>query len=313
MKTEHREQMGKQRAATLAIAAAAVLAGAAGTVACTDTVSTAINPCPCATGYVCCDSGVCAKDQSSCAAATQALSESVAGTWQGYVENFTIDGDSSLQLSIAVDAQGVLSGQVVLGSGSAPPPPTDFAAPWPPDLNADPLGDAFFFFPGVMSGFAYTAQNLRWEGTRLRFSLLRFEPWQSWCEAQHSYEDPPVGFYAGNFACAPGSSAGAYPDPVTGETICDVSYGCDVPPGQQCPPATPVACALAEVLCRPGGVCQCSASGCQFNPMGVAHFDVALRGSVGDGSVAGGLDPSDSLYSGSPESPIRNIRLMKSN
>ena len=43
-----------------------VLLGGIGGMACARQLPTETNPCPCASGYVCCASGTCAPDQASC-------------------------------------------------------------------------------------------------------------------------------------------------------------------------------------------------------------------------------------------------------
>src|ERR1051325_5411462 len=86
---------------------AAVLASA-----CVDHVDTSLKSCPCAEGYVCCESGVCAADSGSCGAATAALSTSVQGSWSGYIENFRSDAPDAVRINIAVAGDGTLSGEV---------------------------------------------------------------------------------------------------------------------------------------------------------------------------------------------------------
>src|SRR6185436_3054232 len=78
-----------------------LIAAVAGATGCVDKVNTAVLSCPCASGYVCCESGVCATEQNGCPAATAALSASVAGRWTGYVENLA-GGDDAVSITIAV-------------------------------------------------------------------------------------------------------------------------------------------------------------------------------------------------------------------
>src|SRR5207244_9243080 len=99
---------------------------------CVDTRPEASRPCPCASGNVCCASGVCAPDGDSCGEATLALAVENAGTWTGYLENYNLPSGSDA-LAIALDVSGaVVSGTFVMGTAAAPPPPTDLTTPWPP-------------------------------------------------------------------------------------------------------------------------------------------------------------------------------------
>src|SRR4029078_5991007 len=92
---------------------------------CADKVATAISPCPCAAGYVCCSSGVCAPSEDSCGTAAAALSAAAHGRWTGYVENASFwSGSDAIDLSFSVDASGTLSGTVFVGHSMPPAPPT---------------------------------------------------------------------------------------------------------------------------------------------------------------------------------------------
>ena len=130
--------------------------------------------CPCANGAFCCSSGVCAADATGCDVATAALSNSVAGEWEGYFEDFSLSTDDALKISIAVAADGTLSGHVTIGQGPAPAPPTDPDAPWPSDLVIDRPGGAL---PPYVPGFSYEARNIRWVAKRLRFDMAPREAW----------------------------------------------------------------------------------------------------------------------------------------
>lgn len=270
MKTNHRECAWTQRRSAT-MAAAAMLACATSGVACTDAVSTAINPCPCADGYVCCDSGVCAKDQNLCAAATQALSQSIQGTWDGYFEtpgSGNFGPDDSLRITISVDPSGTLSGTVTLGTGPVPPPPTDNTMAWPPGYD---------FSLSYLPGFHYAAQNLRWDSGRLRFDIGSREPWKDWCAAQTSYSHPE--YSVDWYNCVPGGDLFLNPDGTCTAVACDGTYNesgvCSGPVTR-----TPFDCGRAYAC---AGVCGCDANGCRAGEADTL-FDIALRNGYGDGS-----------------------------
>ncbi len=132
---------------------------------------TETNPCPCASGYVCCSSGVCATDQGGCGAVTAVLSQAVAGDWTGYLEDFSFpSGSDAIKISIAVAPDGALSGQVVLGAGSAPPTATDPDVAWPQGVSAASVRYG-------LEGASYDALNILWEANRLKFSISLYSPW----------------------------------------------------------------------------------------------------------------------------------------
>jgi hypothetical protein len=292
--------------------AATLLAGVIGLPACADQVPTAANACPCADGYVCCDSGVCAQDQSSCGVATAALSQSVQGVWTGYIENFQLSTDDSLTVAISVDPSGALSGQVTIGHATPPAPATDPALPWPVDLQGVTAK-----VPSYIPGFVYTAEDISWQTRRLKFRIAKYEPWQPWCALQQSY---PVDATGTDFSCLPGGIVAQQVDPYTGRVlpwpavVLDAQGNCLT----ATIPSAPVNCAksvlcdtVGACVCDPSGcncggtgVCQCDATGCQAGavwmsvPIGY-WFDIAFDGALGDGSVnlsAGGSD-------------LRNVRL----
>ena len=152
---------------------------------CADKVRTAISPCPCASGYVCCESGVCARDSASCGAATAALSAAAQGRWTGYVENASFrSGSDLLELSFSVDASGALSGTVFVGNAMPPEPPTDPDIGWPTDR---PYGGTY------VEGFPYEAHDVRWQAARLKFTIAAREASADWCALQTSYPYANIG------------------------------------------------------------------------------------------------------------------------
>jgi len=232
-----------------------VVAAAAVASACVDHVDTGIKPCPCATGYVCCESGVCAADAASCDTATSALSASVQGSWSGYIENYRPDAADTVRITISVAPDGTPAGQATFGNGVAPPPPTDPALPWPPNYKTMLGGPTF------LEGAAYTARDIKWESRRLKLALNLPEPWQPWCALLPAF---PTGLEDPAYTCAigiVGEADGTCSVPgITGPTNCD-----------------------KWSICL--GLCQCEASGCHAADYFNVLLDIAFDGSQADGSI----------------------------
>jgi hypothetical protein len=254
-------------AALLALSSAAAGGG------CADHVQSAVVTCPCDTG-VCCTSGVCAANENACEQATQALSSESAGRWTGYIESFTFpSGSDALDLTLQSETDGTFSGQLVMGAGTMPPPPTDPNVGWPPPPYS------YAHQGPLLEGAVYHVVNLRWTALRLRFDVLVLQPWGPWCELQSSYVDGFEVLPSGNqplYGCAP--PADAYESQGSGHCV-------RVHDGER----TPVDCDWLS-LCS-SAVCECDAQGCGettlLNPLNSMSFDVALRGNLGDGTVGG--------------------------
>lgn len=175
-------------------AVAAVLSAfAAFSPGCAERPSPLTSPCPCATGYFCCASGVCAASESSCGDATLALAQESAGTWSGYLENFALrSGADEVRISLSVSGQNV-SGQVVFGTAPAPPAPEP-GMPWPPGSS-----DATVFGEdGIVEGFVYQARDVRWLNRRLKFRVELAEAWQPFCD---TVATPLITFEGQTFVC----------------------------------------------------------------------------------------------------------------
>lgn len=251
------------------LAALALASGLAGFPGCADhvPVPTEIASCPCAGGTVCCTSGVCAANPSMCGVATQALSESVKGVWSGYLENFQLSMDDSIEVSIDVTSDGSLAGQVILGKATPPAPATDPDAPWPPSLDlVTPV------LPRYIPGFAYDARNIRWEARRLRFDIAQYQAWQPWCALQESYQTEP-----GSFNCIPGNGGVGTMPAGTSVRMCFTQDGA----GNV---IAPVECFKLGVFCGGTGPCACDETACNARTDFSYSFDIALRDGVGDGS-----------------------------
>jgi hypothetical protein len=277
---------------------------------CVDKVDTAILSCPCATGYVCCESGVCATDQTGCTAATAALSASVAGHWTGYIENLA-SGDDAVDLTIALASDGSLTGQVKIGSGTVPAPATDGTVGWPASIDQGLETTP----PDYISGFAYTAQDMSWVAKRLKVRMPIYEPWEPWCALQQSYLTPD------GYMCYPGPNL-VFTDSSQVTPAHDAAGNCliDTDPTMTTDPLVPFGCTQFSMCnpvracnCMPGGcncggvgVCTCDATGCHAGstwmsvPVG-SWFDLTFHGNDGDGSVALGLGGQDR----------HNVRLMR--
>jgi hypothetical protein len=241
--------------------AAAMLGLFAAGEGCADHVQSAVLACPCDQG-ICCASGVCAADQSSCEQATQALSSESAGHWTGYVENFAFpSGADALDLTLNVETDGSLSGRMIFGAGTVPAPPTDGTVAWPPNLNLNFI---------LMEGVAYHVTNVKWTARRLQFQVAEREPWGPWCQLQEPHMWAPGWWECGpNAGFGPGGQGGCALDYPSGPVSvdCDWLHLC--------------------VQLYPEETCACSESGCDASPQTSVALDIALRGNDGDGSIGG--------------------------
>jgi len=234
-----------------------------------------IATCPCANGAFCCSSGVCAADATGCDVATAALSNSVAGDWQGYFEDFSpgaenqaLITDDSLAISIVVAEDGTMSGHVTMGQTPPPPPPTDPTAAWPSVLDLELATFDSSNYPLYIAGFAYRASDIRWEAHRLRFQIDRSEPWQSWCHLQPIYPQ-----LDGTYGAAP-SGQRNFVGNINSQT-------CYVPDGDG-NPVPGVSCAQESL----SEFCACDTTGCGAAAGPVYTFDIALRDGIGDGTTS---------------------------
>jgi hypothetical protein len=262
--------------------AATLFGGALAAPGCADNVPTETNACPCSTGYICCESGVCAREVATCGAATAALSIGAQGRWTGYVENAgqKLLADDSLDITFDVDANGALEGRVVFGAGP-PAPPTDPMTVWPePGTGKGGFlvnGSDYFTPLGEVQpvvGFPLGARDIRWEARRLRFTLEPVEAWATWCDLQSPH---PAAM--GDYICAPEYTNGR---------IDDGGIGRCYPNGS--PDAQAVDCQWSQACSS--RICDCTASSCSVRTASspnsvwpIFRFDIALRGDEGDGSL----------------------------
>ncbi len=234
--------------------------------------------CPCASGYFCCASNICAKDEASCESTTAAaLLAQAKGVWTGYVENYQFPSQSDkVSLSFAAGSDGSTTGKVVLGEGTPPVPATDGTVLWP-SRDLDLSKNFFSFQVDLLEGFTYTAADIRWEQQRIKFMLKLTEPWQPWCVLR-----PSVSTGHGEYGCMEGWGLGY------------VSYGrpnCFLNVNGK---DEPFDCYTAALCARQYQLCTCDETGCNAKlqddhngSVESVEFDIALRDGVGDGSVRG--------------------------
>ena len=188
--------------------------------------------------------------------------------WTGYVENYTFpSGSDAVKLAFATDPAGRMVGTVTLGSGTAPPPPTDPNVGYPADLISQGGGPPDVDIASrryVAEGYGYTMRAGMRTGDRLRFELNTFELWAGWCALQ-----------------TPIPATGPCDEPVCASS-CLPNRGTMVGPSG-CGlwnPATsqydPVDCGKLA-LCGFGGVCTCYPWGCMVMDGGAPYaFDITL-------------------------------------
>ena len=264
---------------------------------CVDQLPTSDKPCPCASGYVCCDSGKCASSEAACNAGSAGASgiagttgsvghggsggggsagsgaplvpsevvAEVAGLWTGYMEGFTFpSGSDKVMISIVATPGEYAQVTVWFGDAPQPLPPTDPNVAWP-DENV-------LSHHTALEGWPYQALDLSYESPRLRFSISRWSPWQDWCFMQTPVPNPNLGW-----ACV------AAP-PITnssGQNVLDAQGNCLT----NTTPPMPVDCAKAFPLCMgTPPICHCDMNVCYAEDLRFT-FDVALRNGVGDGST----------------------------
>jgi hypothetical protein len=262
--------MTKPRTSLVEVLLAAIFAGSGGLGGCASTVAPDDKACPCADGYVCCSSGLCARDEGSCAAASRALAEQARGAWQGYVENHSFaSGVDAIQLAFQIRDDGSLGGTVVLGNPETPSAPTDPNRSWPPGQVIRDRDVA----PELVEGFAYTARSIVWENRRLRFKLASREAWQAWCGLQRAFWQQSSGG-VDNYACIPDAGAGLVNN---GQGAC-----MQVVEGE---PSVPADCEK-RTLCLSDKVCACSSAGCTARAEEDISIDISLRDGRGDGSLS---------------------------
>jgi hypothetical protein len=251
------------------------------TAGCANHVPTATQPCPCAVGYVCCQSGVCAQSTDLCDEATSALSVQARGSWTGHLESYAgfPSRADSVAISLDVASDGSLEGKVTLGDAPPPTPPTSKDQIWPPGLT--PGVSAMDAPSSPIEGFTYQAHDVTWVSRRLRFSIQLSEPWKPWCELQSPYD-------ANANATATGGEPAWRCAPISGIVPSDATT-CQL---FEDTPTESRPCAVVDLCQSAGHPCLCTAAGCTaggdaMSPSSfaaTASFDVSLDGDQGDGT-----------------------------
>jgi hypothetical protein len=197
-------------------------------------------------------------------------------SWTGWVENYTFkSGSDAIKFSFASDPNGRLAGQVVIGSGTPPPPATDPNVGYPDEKVMGPA------FP--LEGYSYTMFDGNITSNRIRFTLRNYEPWAGWCALQ----TPPSDVKSGNSTCL--QAGNGYADPAN--NLC-LLY----PSDQKFDAPVKVDCGVF-FLCS-SSVCFCSPTGCRgrvpedtdaYGPTEypTVSFDMAYSGTTAMGSSAG--------------------------
>jgi hypothetical protein len=195
----------------------------------------------------------------------------VSDDWVGYLENYSLYflGSDAVRLHFGVDAQGNNVLTVVRGMGVPPAPPTDPFQAWPVPIVNDTggPGPGEVYPDAPIAGFAYTAHEVTWQGSRLKFSLLNAEPWTTWCGLQTSYRLPdndPEDFTcnAGNTPMYSNSSPKTCTFP---NGLCTLNH-------------------LAMCILT-SGFCACNATGCGASTSHQTAYDVTFFGDHAVGSM----------------------------
>ncbi len=195
-------------------------------------------------------------------------------SWTGWVENYAFEsGSDAITFSFASDPDGRIAGQVVLGSGTPPPPATDPNSGYPDDQAKGPT---------TIEGFPYTMFEGSITSNRIRFTFRPWEPWAGWCALQ----TPPSDVNSGNTRCL--REGNGLLDPTN--DLC-LLY----PSDQKFDAPVKVDCGVF-FLCQ-SAVCFCSPAGCRLRvPEDVAipssrdyvpmvSFDMAYSGNLATGSM----------------------------
>lgn len=200
------------------------------------------------------------------------------GTWTGYVENYVFaSGSGTIVMTLKLTGS-VVTGTIVFGMGTPPPPAADPNVGYPTGIGDQidsGCGQIYpMLAPFLDEGFVYTIQMGSFDGSqaRLQVGVAMTQLWAGWCLLQTPYQVAP-----GSYQCLPYTSSGGSEQ----GDLC-TCYGTD-------PANTMVAVDCGKLALCMDGVCQCGASGCTANPPPFSSitFDMSVSGSRADGSVAG--------------------------
>jgi hypothetical protein len=189
---------------------------------------------------------------------------STLGTYLGYFENYMFpSGSDAVLMKLALGSDGItVTGIVVLGSGTPPPPPTQPDVGYPTPTTGG---------TSLIEGYAHTVLSGNLMAGRLRLGIDTDEPWAEWCQIQTSY---PQVVPSGGYSCIPAACG-----TVSGSTC---SYNACLANGMP-GPLVPIDCAQ-ESLCG-FGLCTCTASGCSLPLQEEISFDMQLTAGELTGSA----------------------------
>jgi hypothetical protein len=183
----------------------------------------------------------------------------ITGIWDGYTENASDPWDKVRLVINGATEGGSVCGTIALGTGTAPPPPTDPNVGYPPIANFGGMPNS------IAEGFPFTMLDGTYESGRVRFGFASTEYYKTWCALQTPYQ---VNVQPPQYQCVPPSGGGERFGPdgcfqIDRNTQKETQFDCS-----------------RLALCNSGGaVCACSASGCEAsrdaNFKLDLHFDTA--------------------------------------
>ena len=191
-------------------------------------------------------------------------------SWTGYVENFQFpSGSDAIKVSFAYDPSGQVVGQVILGSGTPPPPATDPNVGYPTGY----IGYNVLF--ADTEGFPFSIVGGSFASHRLRFATEGTEFWSSWCALQ----TPPAD---GSDGCLPNFVSATF-----GADSCSITTANGAMSAVDC---TKWYLCEGMVGFSSASVCLCTPTGCIPRPgRSTLSFDMFLADDTASGSVSGYL------------------------
>jgi hypothetical protein len=175
------------------------------------------------------------------------IPDALVGQWSGYFQAYRLrSGSDAITLNLTRAPSQPDRITVTLGGG-LPPMVSGIDPPQPEPLKGKPTR----FSPEYFEAFAYTAHQVKWNGSRLTFQIIISEPYETWCQKQTSYGQ-------GMYNCIPTGSIN-YDGTKDECTSADVVVSC------------------ARFWACLAGVCSCGANGCVAAPSPNAVFDVTFE------------------------------------
>jgi hypothetical protein len=200
------------------------------------------------------------------------------GTWEGAVEDLSLQPVVPLRLVITKATSDGVCGAVSWGTTTTPPLPL---------TDPEQSGAAYGFGGSTgapVPGLDYTVHRGAARDSSLRFAVPAFEHWQAFCEAQSEpHHDPD----SGGYTCTEPYTNMTYAGEGSDTCAIATAQGSIVLPLKQCN------CEL---------VCACNGDGCAAIIDQPIDFDLALDRSSGG---------EDILVSGRTPSAIQSIRLTR--